>query len=81
MKCNIGCAERGIRIAIGAVLVTLAYTHQVGTWAWIGIVPLATGFFKFCPLYALIKRNGCCNAGCGCCGCCGSGGSGGSCCK
>jgi hypothetical protein len=38
-------------------------------------VPLATGFFKFCPLYALIKRNGCCNAGGGCCG------SGGSCCK
>ena len=75
MKCNIGCAERGIRIAVGAVLVTLAYTHQVAPWAWIVIVPLATGFFKLCPLYLLIKRNGCCNVGVGCRD------SGRSCCK
>ena len=67
MKCNIGCTERGIRIAGGAVLVTLAYTQQVGAWAWIGLVPLVTGFFKFCPLYSLIKRNGCCNGEGGCC--------------
>jgi hypothetical protein len=67
MKCNIGCTERGIRIAVGAVLLTLAFTQQVGAWAWVGVVPLATGLFKFCPLYSLIKRNGCCNEEGVCC--------------
>lgn len=75
MKCNIGCKERSLRIAVGAVLVTLAYTQQVGAWAWIGLVPLATGFLKFCPAYALIKRNGCCCNKNGCCD------TGGGCCK
>ena len=75
MKCNIGCSERGLRIAVGAVLVTLAYTQQVGLWAWIGLLPLATGFFRFCPLYSLIKKSGCCKTEGGCCN------SGGSCCR
>lgn len=69
MKCNIGCTERSIRILVGAVLVTLAVTHHLGLWAWIGVVPLITGFIKFCPLNALIKRNGCCESE-GKSGCC-----------
>ena len=47
MNCNIGCFERSLRILVGAVLVTLAYTHQLKAWAWIGIVPLVTGIIKF----------------------------------
>jgi uncharacterized membrane protein HdeD (DUF308 family) len=62
MKCNVGSSERIIRILVGAILVTLAFTHQLGLWAWIGVVPLFTGIVRFCPLYALIKRNGCCGA-------------------
>ncbi|MGE0108077.1 MAG: DUF2892 domain-containing protein, partial [Thiomonas sp.] len=26
---------------------------------WIGIVPLVTGLFKFCPLYSIIGMNTC----------------------
>jgi len=62
MNCNIGCFERSLRILVGAVLVTLAYTHQLNAWAWIGIVPLVTGITRFCPLYSIIKRNGCCKS-------------------
>jgi hypothetical protein len=60
MNCNIGCFERSLRILVGAVLVTLAYTHQLNAWAYVGIVPLVTGIIRFCPLYAIINRNGCC---------------------
>ena len=28
-------------------------------WAWIGVVPLATGLFNFCPLYKLVGINTC----------------------
>jgi len=59
MKFNVGSTERMIRILVGAILVSLAFTHQLGLWAWIGVVPLFTGIVRFCPLYALIKRNGC----------------------
>ena len=69
MNCNIGCFERSLRILVGAVLVTLAYTHQLNAWAWIGVVPLVTGIMRFCPLYSIIKRNGCCKSE-GTSGCC-----------
>ena len=46
MNCNIGCSERMIRIVVGAVLITLAFTHQLGLWAWIGVVPLITGIIR-----------------------------------
>jgi hypothetical protein len=70
-KCNVGCKERGIRILVGAVLVTLAYTHQVDDWAWLGLIPLLTGLLGYCPLYTVLNRGGCC----------GSKDDGGSCCK
>jgi hypothetical protein len=69
MNCNIGCFERSLRILVGAVLVTLAYTHQLNAWAWIGIAPLVTGIIRFCPLYAIINRNGCCKSEDGSSGC------------
>ncbi|MBU6249420.1 MAG: DUF2892 domain-containing protein, partial [Xanthomonadaceae bacterium] len=28
-------------------------------WAWIGVVPLATGLVNFCPLYKLIGVSTC----------------------
>lgn len=28
-------------------------------WAWIGVLPLATGAFKFCPTYKLLGINTC----------------------
>lgn len=53
MKANVGGFDKGVRIAIGALLIAWA---AVGgpAWAWIGVVPLATGLFNFCPLYRLI---------------------------
>ncbi|MGM0522334.1 MAG: YgaP family membrane protein [Pseudomonadota bacterium] len=59
MKTNVGGVDKIARIVVGALLILLALTGTVGAWGWIGIVPLATGLFNFCPLYSLIGVNTC----------------------
>ena len=57
MKCNVGKADRTIRIIAGLVLIGLAATGTIGMWGWIGIVPILTGVFRFCPAYPLLGIN------------------------
>ena len=59
MKFNVGGIDRILRIAIGLVLIALAATGTVGWWGWLGVVPLATGLFRFCPAYGLLGMNTC----------------------
>ena len=59
MKLNVGGIDRILRIAIGLVLIGLAVTGTVGWWGWLGVVPLATGLFRFCPAYGLLGMNTC----------------------
>lgn len=59
MQCNVGGIDRALRIIVGALLVVLAITNVVGVWGWIGIVPLATGIFRFCPAYPLLGIKTC----------------------
>lgn len=59
MKINMGTLDRVLRIAAGLVLIALAATGTVGWWGWLGVVPLATGLFRFCPAYALLGVNTC----------------------
>ena len=59
MKSNVGGIDRILRIAIGALLVALAAMNVVGWWGWLGLIPLATGFFRFCPAYPLLGISSC----------------------
>lgn len=59
MKSNVGGIDKVARIVVGAVLIGLALTGNIGAWGWIGVVPLATGLFKFCPAYQLLGINTC----------------------
>ena len=59
MKANVGGIDKVARIVVGAVLIGLALTGTVGAWGWIGVVPLATGLFNFCPLYPLLGISTC----------------------
>jgi hypothetical protein len=61
MKNNVGGIDRILRITIGAVLVVLAATGQVGAWGWIGLLPLATASLGWCPPYSLLGINTCKN--------------------
>ena len=61
MKHNVGGIDRIARIAIGALLVALAISGQVGAWGWLGLLPLATGSLGWCPPYTLLGINTCRN--------------------
>jgi hypothetical protein len=37
----------------------MAITGTIGAWGWIGVVPLATGLLKTCPVYSLLGMNTC----------------------
>ena len=58
MQANVGQADKWVRIVVGVALIVWAATGGP-VWAWIGVVPLATGLFNFCPLYRLIGINTC----------------------
>ncbi|MCA0327442.1 MAG: DUF2892 domain-containing protein [Proteobacteria bacterium] len=59
MKLNVGGIDRILRIVVGVVLIALAAMGNIGWWGYIGIVPLVTGLFRFCPLYTLLGMNTC----------------------
>lgn len=56
---NIGSLDRWIRIVLGIILVALAAFNITGAWAYIGIIPLATGIIRWCPLYSLMGLQTC----------------------
>lgn len=49
MQFNVGSADRVVRVALGLGLVYLAMNGH--PWGWVGIIPLATAIFGFCPAY------------------------------
>ena len=58
MKTNVGGADKILRIVAGIAL--LAWAVFGGpVWAWIGIVPLATGLIGWCPAYTMLGMNTC----------------------
>ncbi|MEW5682786.1 MAG: DUF2892 domain-containing protein [Pseudomonadota bacterium] len=59
MQANVGGIDKVVRIIGGAILIALAATGTVGLWGWIGVVPLLTGLFNFCPLYSLLGIKTC----------------------
>jgi len=59
MKANVGGIDRILRIVLGLVLIALTLTGTIGVWGWIGVVPLLTGAFSFCPLYPLLGFSSC----------------------
>ncbi len=59
MNKNVGTLDRSLRIVAGLALIASAATGAVGPWGWIGIVPLATGLFSWCPVYTLVGIKTC----------------------
>jgi len=59
MKKNVGSTERFIRIMAGIVIISFAFVGPKSAWAYLGIVPLATGLMGWCPPYALFGFSSC----------------------
>ncbi len=58
MKTNVGGIDKILRIGAGVGLVAWALLGGPA-WAWIGVVPLATGLTGFCPAYPLLGMSTC----------------------
>jgi len=56
---NVGGIDKILRIIVGLALIAMVFIGPQTVWGWIGIVPLVTGLFNFCPLYPLIGLNTC----------------------
>ena len=54
---NTGSVDRLLRIVIGLVLIALVFIGPQTFWGWIGLIPLLTGLFSFCPLYMVLGVN------------------------
>jgi len=55
MTINVGGFDRILRIVAGLVLLALVFIGPKTAWGWIGLIPLATGIFSFCPMYIPFK--------------------------
>ena len=54
MKKNVGSADKVVRIILGLVIIVLGFVYS-SWWGLVGIIPLATAFMGFCPIYAPFK--------------------------
>jgi hypothetical protein len=61
MRSNVGSIDKVLRVLIGIALLTLVFVLE-GPARWlglIGLVPLATAAFGFCPAYVLFGLSTC----------------------
>jgi len=59
MSKNVGTIDRVLRVAVGLLLIALAALGTIGAWGYLGIVPLLTGAFSYCPAYSLLGVRTC----------------------
>lgn len=62
MTKNVGGIDRILRIVVGLALLAYAILLPQTGWnwvGWIGVVPLLTGLFNFCPVYTLLGVSTC----------------------
>ena len=64
MSANVGSLNRIIRIVVGLVLIAYAipigFSNTGWNWVgWIGVVPILTAVFRFCPAYTILGFNSC----------------------
>jgi hypothetical protein len=59
MQANVGDLDRILRVSIGALLVILTLTNVIGLWGLLGLIPMATGIFRFCPAYPILGIKTC----------------------
>ncbi len=58
MKSNVGGIDRILRIIAGLAILGAGYYFK-SWWGLIGIVPLLTALFRFCPAYLPLGVNTC----------------------
>lgn len=57
MKYNVGKTDRLIRLVAGLILLVFGIWLHSWLVVILGVILLATGIFKFCPLYLPLKMD------------------------
>ena len=50
---NLGNLDRLLRALIGFGVLSLVFMGPRTPWGYLGLIPLATAIFGFCPLYSV----------------------------
>jgi hypothetical protein len=58
MKSNVGSLDRLARFVIGLALLGAGYYFQ-SWWGLVGLVPILTAIFRFCPAYLPLGLSTC----------------------
>ena len=56
---NLSAADSLMRIALGGVLLSLAFFGPKTVWGYLGLIPLVTALAGSCPLYTLFGFSSC----------------------
>lgn len=64
MTANVGTIDRVIRIAVGILLIAFAlrlgFPETGWNWiGWIGVIPIVTAIFGYCPAYSILGLSTC----------------------
>jgi hypothetical protein len=59
MQANVGGIDRILRLVAGVFILSLYFWGPRTPWALLGIVPIATALFRFCPAYTLLGIRTC----------------------
>ena len=51
--------ERGLRVAFGIGLLSLAFVGPQTAWGYLGVVPVLTGLLGSCPIYTMLGMSTC----------------------
>ena len=56
MKCNVGGFDRILRIVVGLGILGAGWYFK-SWWGLVGLLPVLTGIFRFCPAYTPLGIN------------------------
>jgi hypothetical protein len=64
MTANVGMVDRIVRLIVGILLIAFAlgigFPKTSWSWVgWIGVIPLVTALFGYCPAYKLLGLSTC----------------------
>ena len=56
---NVGGADRIVRLLLGVGILALAFVGPKTPWGYVGVIPILTAIFSYCPLYAVLGFSTC----------------------